>query len=58
MKNKEFYNHKDVMEILNRSKDFAYKTIRKLNKELEEKGINTTIGRVNAKYFRERFGLD
>ena len=40
MKNKEFYNHKDVMEILNRSKDFAYKTIRKLNKELEEKLIN------------------
>ena len=36
------------------SKPFAYKIIRKLNKELEEKGYLTVAGRINTKYFSER----
>jgi hypothetical protein len=32
----------------------AYKTIRKLNKELEAQGFTTLCGRVNRNYFIEK----
>ncbi len=58
MKKKDFYDVNDVMKILKRSKDHSYKIIRKLNLELRNKGIYTETGRVNAKYFNERYMLD
>lgn len=36
------------------SKSYAYKIVRRLNEELEEKGILTISGRVNRQYFNER----
>lgn len=45
----------DVMEILGVSDGKAYKIIRQLNKELEEKGFHTITGRVSRQYFEESF---
>ena len=45
----------DVANELDVSKSYAYKLVRKLNKELEGKGIITIAGRVNKQYFMERF---
>ncbi len=53
----EFYEVKDIMKKLNRSRSFCYGVIRKLNNELEKKGILTNSGRVNAEYFLERYGF-
>ena len=44
----------DVARELDVSKSYAYKIVRKLNKELESKGIITIAGRVNKQYFMER----
>ena len=41
---KQYYKVNDVMEIMGVSKGFAYKLIRNLNKELEEKGYLTVSG--------------
>lgn len=56
-KEKEFYTVEDVQRKLNRKRNYAYSIIKKLNKELEEKGILTIAGKINAKYFNERFDL-
>lgn len=48
----------EVMEILQCSKDKAYKTIRELNKELEEKGYRTRQGAIINTYLYKRYGLD
>lgn len=45
-------------ETLQVGKKIAYKVIRKLNSELEEKGYETIRGRINKKYFLERYRLD
>ena len=37
------------------SKSYAYKIVRKLNAELENKGYLTVSGRVNRKFFLEKF---
>lgn len=55
---KPIYNVKDVMEILGVGETYAYKVIKTLNKELEESGYLTVRGRVNAKYFNERYMID
>ena len=44
----------DVAEELGISKSYAYKIVRKLNDELEQKNIITISGRVSKKYFFER----
>ena len=44
----------DVAEELSVSKSKAYKIVRQLNKELEEKGIITVAGRVCTSYFRKK----
>jgi predicted transcriptional regulator of viral defense system len=51
---KQYYKVNDVMEIMGVSKGFAYKLIRNLNKELEEKGYLTVSGRIPVKYFEDR----
>lgn len=51
-------NVDEVMKILQCSKDRAYKTIRELNKELEEKGYRTKQGSIINTYLFTRYGLD
>ena len=54
MPSNSFMRVEDVAEELGVSASYAYKIIRKLNAELEKKGIITISGRVNRKYFTER----
>lgn len=54
MESKRFLTATDVMEIMECSRSVAYSVIKKLNKELEEKGFITIHGKINAKYFNER----
>lgn len=56
MANNSFIFVQEVADELGISKSYAYKIIQKLNKELDEKGVFTISGRVNRKYFMERFG--
>lgn len=51
---KRFLKAEDVAAAMECSKSVAYAIIRKLNKELEEKGFITIHGKINAKYFSER----
>lgn len=46
---------KEVMRLTGRGESWAYRLIRMLNSELEEKGFLTISGKVPEKYFRERF---
>jgi predicted transcriptional regulator len=54
MASNTFMRVDDVANELDVSKSYAYKIVRKLNKELESKGIITIAGRVNKQYFMER----
>ena len=54
---KWFYEYNDVMRIMNVKEGKAYEIIRKLNEELREKGFLTQRGRVNIKYFNERYNI-
>lgn len=56
MEDKLFYRVDDVVDMMQVSKDMAYKIIRDLNAELNERGIITVKGRVNARYFKSRVG--
>ena len=53
MKNR-FICAEEVARELSVSKPYAYKLIKRLNDELEEKGFITISGRVNRQYFNER----
>lgn len=44
----------EVAELMGVSESCAYKIMRKLNKELEQKGKITTAGRVSRRYLLER----
>ena len=54
MTSNNFLQVDDVAMELGVSTSYAYKIIRKLNAELEKKGIITIAGRVNKQYFTER----
>lgn len=54
MTNNSFMRVDDIANELGVSTSYAYKIIRKLNAELEKKGIITIAGRVNKQYFTER----
>ena len=45
----------DVEEILGVSESYAYKLIRKLNKEMKAMGFETIQGRIDTKFFYEHF---
>lgn len=51
---KQFYTVNDVMDILQVKEAKAYKIIRKLNSELEEKGFIVVAGKISKKYFDEK----
>lgn len=50
----KFMTVDDVCNEMQIGKSLAYKYIRKLNKELDEKGFLTVSGRVPRRYFEER----
>ena len=50
----KFMNVEEVAGEHGVSVSYAYKLIRKLNKELREKGFITIAGRINRHYFNER----
>lgn len=52
-----FYFVGDVMQMLGLSKSKSYKIIKELNAELQSQGVYTIDGRVNRRYFNQRFGL-
>lgn len=57
MKIDKFMYVTEVAECLSISVSKAYKIIRILNTELNEKGYLTVSGRVSRKYFESRFGV-
>lgn len=52
--NSIFMRVDEVAKVLDVSESYAYKIIKKLNKELAEKGKIVVSGRVNRKYFHQR----
>lgn len=52
--NKQFLKAQDISEILGVSQAKAYKVIKEMNQELQEKGFIVFAGRVPEQYFYER----
>jgi hypothetical protein len=50
-----FIRVSEVSELLDVSVPYAYKLIRKLNKELKQKGCIIIAGRIDRSYFFEKF---
>lgn len=50
-----FISAEDIAKITGMSVAYAYKLVKQLNKELEDKGFFTIRGRVSKQYFEERF---
>lgn len=50
-----FMRVEDVAKELGISKSYAYKIVQKLNADLRTKGFLTISGRINRKYFMEKF---
>lgn len=55
MPNTMFMRVEEVAEEMGVSVPYAYKLIRKLNKELEQTGCITIAGRIDRKFFHEKF---
>ena len=52
--NELFMSAAEISTITGMSEAYAYKIIKQLNKELQEKGFMTIRGRVSKDYFQER----
>ena len=58
MENKMFVHAAEVASDFGVSEGMAYRIIKKLNRELAEKGYITVAGRVSRQYYMERtYGL-
>lgn len=55
MSDKIFMRVEEVAQEMGVSVPYAYKLIRRLNKELKEKGCITIAGRIDRKFFHEKF---
>ena len=55
MANQIFMRVTEVAEELGVSVPYAYKLIRQMNKELEKTGCITISGRIDRKFFHEKF---
>ena len=55
MVEKMFMRVSEVAETLEVSKPYAYKLIRKLNVELKQKGCIVIAGRIDRRFFYEKF---
>lgn len=53
--NTQMIDAEEVAKTLNTSKGYAYRLIRKLNEEIEEKGMLVVKGKVRAYYFVKRY---
>lgn len=58
MNEKNFLNVDEVAAILGVSKPCAYKQIKLINDEMNKKGYHTVAGKVNRKYFCEKFYIE
>ena len=58
MTNNTFMRVEEVAQELGVSVSYAYKVIQKLNAEMRAKGYLTISGRINKRYFMERFQYD
>ncbi len=58
MTEQPFMKVDEVAAELGVSKSYAYKVVQMLNAELREKGYLTVSGRVNRRYFMEKFYYD
>lgn len=56
--NNPFITAREVMQILSICESGAYKVIKDLNEELNQKGFKTIRGKTNRKYLFERFGIE
>lgn len=54
---KQYFNAKEIAEIMDCSERHSYSVIAELNAELKEKGYIIRTGRIPRKYFFERTGL-
>lgn len=50
-----FMRVEEVAEVLGISKPYAYKLIREMNEELKKSGCITISGRIDRKFFNEKF---
>lgn len=50
-----FMRVEEVAEVLGISKPYAYKLIREMNEELKKIGCITISGRIDRKFFNEKF---
>lgn len=55
MNEKNFMSVDEVAAELGISKSYAYKVVQMLNEELRAKGYLTISGRVNRKFFMEKY---
>lgn len=55
MPEKMFMRVEEVADVLDVSTPYAYKLIRKLNEELKKEGCITISGRIDRRYFYEKF---
>ena len=53
-----FMRVEEVAQELDVSVSYAYRIIQRLNAEMRENGYLTISGRINRKYFMERFQYD
>lgn len=59
MASKLFISAKEVAKELEVSDSYAYRLIRQLNAELEQKGFVVVKGKISRKYFEERvYGMN
>lgn len=58
MKQSVFMDAAEVMEVLGIGSTSAYNVISVLNEEMDKEGFLTLRGRVNRRYFEDRFYLD
>lgn len=58
MNEKIFLNADEVAAILGVSRSCAYKQIQLINSEMNQKGYHTVAGKVNRKYFCEKFYIE
>ena len=50
-----FMRAEEVAQVLGVSKPYAYKLIREMNEELKKLGCITISGRIDRKFFSEKF---
>ena len=58
MTDNAFMRVEEVAQELGVSVSYAYRIIQRLNAEMRENGYLTISGRINRKYFMERFQYD